>query len=241
MTVLHNFPDGRWCDVVDNVFIDGTLVNVRAWTIDAAGNLHYLWAMSVPEPLMFLRAVKDIAPNGHPRYYAFGKGNYTGAAYLIGLDYIEKVAPIAWGNNPCAVMSTQTIRPVLYWTDKGVLWMRDADGQVHDSAIPFPWTGTAQGILDVPPDGGVIYMDAGRQRQVNGWTFSKPNERHGIVVGQTDPPAIRLALPDGRVFTAIPGLGDDPHLSVVGTRIYVAAYTPGGSTIATIDEPYPAS
>lgn len=227
---------GAWPDLAGDVLVYALPSSIVAARIRSDGLPDMLWVQPTPEPLMFVRA----AATGSV-ITAVGKGNVSGAAYLVRAGQCEQLAPIAWGNNPIAILAAGAGVLVRWIEAGGIIATRWPDGSVTRDPIPAPWTGTSTGILDLAGDGSAIYMDAGRTRQIGAWTFSKPIERAGIVVGQTDG-AIRVAVA-GAVFTALEaadGFGEDPHLSVLeGGRLLVTAYTTRGASLAIVDPPYP--
>lgn len=244
MYIRHDVPQARWCDVVNNLFVYATLAGVEMHQVQPDGSLVFFWSQPTPEPLMFLRCAQ--ASDGV--VWAIGKGNASGAVYLVMAGSCLKLADAGWGNNPVAIKGVPEVLTgiLAYWTGPGTINTLALPPMTPGqsvapacSPIPSPWTGTSQGILDVQ-GGQVLYMDAHRSRVIAGRTFYKPNEYAGVVVGQTDPPAIRCALGE-YIFTALDGPGDDPHLSVMGTRFFVTAYTPMGASLAVIDTPYPAA
>jgi hypothetical protein len=232
-----------WCDVDGDVLVYALPGAIVASRIRPDGLPEAVWQQPTPEPLMFVRA----AAAGSVA--VVGKGNISGAAYLVHAGRCEQLAPATNGNNPIAIAAVDGGFLIRWIEPGGVLATIGPNGLVTRESIPAPWAGTATGILDLAPGGLPIYMDAGRLRQVGAWTFSKPIERRGVVVGQTDPgvgvvPAIRVAV-GGAVFTALEApdrFAEDPHLSVLDDgRILVSAFTSRGASLAIIDPPYPAA
>ena len=100
---------------------------------------------------------------------------------------------------------------------------------------------TSQGLRDVRPDGTIILGDAAMRTTIAGWLLSQPMTRGVWTVGQTDPPAIRVARTDRPyVTTLIPGDAYEPHLAVWGETVYACARTPVGVVLAVLTPPYPA-
>ena len=235
--MIRTIPFGagsRWIDVCGDVLVYDVghlLVAVRVHPRE----LEQLWATDCGEPIMFVRCAIDPVTG---EVAAVAKGNSSGAALFIRAGGAE-VLGVTNGNNPIAIAGTVN-GWIIRWTEAGGLLASVVAGVHSVEPIPEPYTGTSQGLIDLSADGDPLYMDARRTMEnVNGWTFTKPNQRNGWIVGQTDPTAIRLAAGD-RVFTVIPGAGDDPHLSVLPDgRVLVGAYTPGGALLAIVDPPYP--
>jgi len=240
--IRRDIGGAAWPDLVGDVFIYAVPTSIMAARIGRAGSdvwLMTLWQQPTPEPLMFVRA----AAGANGAIVAVGKGNRTGAAYVVRADRCEQLAPVTNGNNPIAVLSVGAGVLIRWIEPGGIIATRWPDGSTQRDPIPPPWTGTATGILDLAGDGSALYMDAARTRQIGEWIFTKPIARAGVVVGQGDgPPAIRVAV-GNEVFTALEApdaSAEDPHLSVLENgRIFVSAFTSRGASVALIDPPYP--
>lgn len=234
---------GTWIDVVGDVLTRAVGDTVVALRVLDPHVYAWIWTATFLEPLMFHRMA--VAPDG--TIAVFGKGNVTGGAFLAISDGDTVRIGSTHGNNPCAIWHDGTQFQAVWIESPGVLArLGSDDGRPIAREIPAPWTDTSQGILDLTPAGSPIYMDAARTYDQPPWSFSKPNVRDGVRVGQwgisghDETNRILVGLPGRTVFTAIADTADDPRVSVLPSgRILVGAYTPRGASLAIIDPPYP--
>lgn len=215
MTV--HYRPGSWCDVA--VWIDGRLLQATA---DGALVCCYLedtliWQQAAPEPLLYCRcAVVDQA------FYTIHQGQ-SGTAWVVGEGQVQSygmtfgVQPV--GLNVCAAF---IVRPGFTYDRIGFITRNN----------PFPPDvppTTSQGWSDVKPDGTLWWADLHRTMVVNGVTFTYPNVRGPVTVGQVDPPGIAASV-GGTVTRVIEGDAFEPHVAVSPTgRVAMCARTPKGA------------
>jgi len=236
---------GTWSDFAGDVWVRAAGQTLTAERIQPDGSLTLLWTVAVPEPLMFIRSA--VAPDG--TIITVGKGNLSGLAmWVLGAGVAS--LGISHGNNCVAIRHDGT--RFLATFIEGLPWpphiiTRNLSNGDTVGDVPLPAVDgqySSQGIVDLAEDGTVLLLDEHRSELVSGWTLTKPNRRGLVVVGQTDPAAIRVGITQAqfshRVVTALAGLGDDPHVAVLPNgRIAVCAYTPIGASLALLDLPYP--
>lgn len=243
MSIHRDDFAGTWIDVVGDVLTRAIGRSVIAERVIGPRTYASIWTAVFPEPLMFHRMA--IGPDG--TIAVVGKGNDTGAAFLSMDGAPPIVLGSTHGNNPCAIWHNGA-QFIVVWTEAvGVLTrFFCAAGEHRQEPIPAPWTGTSQGILDLRSDGTPIYMDAARTFNQPPWSFTKPNVRQDVVVGQwgisghDETNRIVVGLLGLGAFTALRDTADDPRVSPLPSgRILVAAFTPKGASLAIIDPPYP--
>lgn len=238
----HDFG-GRWIDIVGDVVTFQSGNKVVAFRYLGPNTFDPIHIFDAPEPLMFHRHA--VAPDG--TIAIFGKGNETGAAYVGVSDGDVAAIGSTHGNNPGAIWWDGTQFVAVWIAARGLLRRYFVNtGAAPQEQIPAPWTDTSQGILDLWTDGTPMYMDQWRIANQPPWSFTKPNTRSGVIVGQwglsghDETNRIIVGLPGGHVFTAIRDTADDPRVSVLASgRILVGAFTPRGASLAVIDPPYP--
>lgn len=240
------FLGGTWIDFAGDVLARASGDQMIVERVRPDGSRESIWTVKCQEPPMFHRVAQ--APDG--TVAVFAKGNVTGAALLITAAAESVVIGTTNGNNPGAIYWDGT-QFVAIWTEfVGVLAkLTCGNGEHTTQPIPAPWTGAATGILDLNPDGSVIYADQGRTYNQAPWSFTKPNVRAGVRVGQwglqgkqhPELDRIIVGLPGGQdVFTGLLATADDPRVSVQPNgRILVGAFTGNGATFAFFDPPYP--
>ncbi len=223
---------GEWCDVV--LHPDGfAFVRQTGSTVIAEVNGVERWRVTLPEPTLYLRAAA--APNG--AILALGQSQSGRALVTMDGGPAQDFGE-AFGQNG-----------LLAWHDgtRFVVWIqRSPDAATRteiggaESLIPLPWT--SQGFRDVSADGTPLLGDQWFQRTIRGRSIHEPVVRGNLWAGQwsTGREGIAVLADDQDVaFTAIAGLGFEPHFARAGDRLAVAARTPGGAALAIITPPYP--
>lgn len=241
MIVRRNLG-GTWVDVAGDLMALTDGVGICVLRVEPAINFTPIWATPCERPMFHRLAV---APDRTAAVFA--KGHDTGAALFVDAAGVRTLGT-THGNNPGAIYHDGTQFVVIWVETPGVLARYTAgDRQTTRTPIPPPWQDVATGILDAP-NGVVIFADEGRVYAQPPWSFTKPNVRAGVRVGQWGLPdkddhsedRIIVGLPDATVVTALRGFGDDPRVSVLASgRILVGAYTETGAALAVIDPPYP--
>ena len=104
-------------------------------------------------------------------------------------------------------------------------------------SLPHGVPGSSQGISDVK-DGEIWWADAHRTEVHQGVTFTYPNSRASVTVGQGDPPQC-VGLVGPKLFTAFEGDCYEPHLAVNDDGGYaIVARTPRGAAYVQVP-PFP--
>lgn len=215
MTPIHR--PGGFCDVAD--WIDGRLLHVTA---DGPIVRCYLedsliWQQTAPEPLLFCRcAVLDVA------FFTIHQGQ-SGQAWVVGEGYVKPLG-ITYGVQPVGITpcAAYVIRPGSRYDRVGFVTRSN----------PFPPDvppDSGQGFSDVQPDGTLWFADVHRTLVINGVTFTYPNVRGPVTVGQVDPPGIAAAV-GSKITRVIEGYAYEPHVAVSPTgRVAICARTPKGA------------
>jgi hypothetical protein len=206
---------GSYCDVA--VWIDGRLLNVvvNGLFVDCFLENDRVWSQNTPEPLMFCRG----AVQGN-LMLTLHQGHDSGAAMLIGNGLVRSLGP-TFGVQPVGLDAHEAYVVRLAST-------YDRIGLVTQS-FPSPVPTSSQGISDVQPDGTVWFADAHRSIVISGVTFTYPNTRGPVTVGQVDG-GIAAAV-DGKVTLVIPAANAfEPHVAVSPNgRVAICARTDQGA------------
>lgn len=241
MIPRQNFG-GTWIDLAGDAYVRAQGNQLFVGRIGADGKGHDTGFYVCPEPPMFHRCAA--APDG--TIAVFAKGNATGAALfasplgvlVIGTTNGNNPGAIYWNGHEFQCVWTEFVGEFSFWGS--------VNGRMGSFPIPAPWTDTSQGILDLDANGYPMWMDQYRTYNQSPWSFTKPNVRSDVRVGQwgypgKDHPELNRIIVgvNGIVFTGILDTADDPRVSVVGSRIIAAAYTPQGASLQVIDAPYP--
>lgn len=224
---------GNYCDVM-------ALPSVFVW-IHAQGavltcereNGLVLWATTLDEPALFWRACAS--PEG--AVLAVGQGQSGQLRAVLDGHDLGRLGATA-GVTPCVARWAETHFEVACQVTPTRYTVRAVSAGALGPPVPHDMPATSQGFRDWHPTSGLIRSDDAFRTTLHGWTLYQPMSRDGATAGQSDPPAIRLALPD-RVCTAIPGDGFEPHVAVLGDRIAICARTPQGASLALLAPPYP--
>lgn len=217
MTV--HYRPGSWCDVA--VWIDGRLLQVTA---DGALVRCYLendpiWQQQAPEPLLFCRG----AVQGN-LMLSVHQGQNTGQGWLVG-NGLTRALGVTFGVQPVGIDSGQgyIVQSPTAYTQMGLVT------QLLPSGAP----GSSQGLSDVRPDGVLWWADQHRRMVINGVTFTYPNIRGPVTVGQVDPPGIAAAV-GGKITRVIEGDAFEPHVAVSPNgRVAICARTSHGAAYVT--------
>lgn len=216
------YRPGSWCDVA--VWLDGRLLHVAVEGSLVRCYLEgaLLWQQHAAEALLFCRcAVVDVA------FYTIHQGQ-SGQAWVIGEGQTRSygltlgVQPV--GLSPCAAY---IVRPGFTYDRVGFITRNN----------PFPAgvpPTSSQGLSDVQPDGTLWFADVHRTLVVNGTTFTYPNVRGPVTVGQVEGGIMAavgtkntLVIPGDQCF--------EPHVAVSPTgRVAICARTNyGAAYVAT--------
>lgn len=231
-TDATDLPDGRFVQVTSDL-----TPPVRAFD-GATGAL--LWSRDVGRGLANLRC----ATFSDGRVFAIGTEHDSapnktdgGTAFLVTSVSTQPLG-LTFGVQPVAIDSTY-----VYIVRSGQSYERLRLDNGQAETFPHGVPGSSQGILDVEPGGVIRWADTSRTKVIVGITLTFPNTRglvDAITVGQTDPaqiagvfqttdisthPPRRVDLP----FTAINGVGFEPHVAQSGDRYAIVARTPKGA------------
>lgn len=226
MTAPIYLPGG-FCDVA--VWIDGRLLLVVAngATVTCYLEASPIWQQTAPEALLFCRG----AAQGN-LMLTVHQGHDSGKAWLIGSGLIREMGG-TFGVQPVGIDGHEAyvVRP-----DAHPLTF-DRIGLVSNG-YPSPAPGSSQGLSDVQPDGTLWWADLHRTLVIGGTTFTYPNVRGPVTVGQVDG-GIAAAV-GGKVTLVIPSDGAyEPHVAVSPNgRVAICARTAQGAAYVatTIDE-----
>ena len=192
-----------------------------------------IWRQTAPEPLLFLRQ----AVQGN-LCLSVSQGHSSGQAWLIGEGMAWTLGPTR-GQNPVGIDAHEA------FVIDPVFGRYNRMGLVPQS-MPFPSDvppDSSQGLSDVQPDGTLWFLDVHRTMQVNGVTFTYPNQRWtedagAVIVGQVEGGI--MAAFAGKNTLVIPGSECyEPHVAVSPTgRVAICARTPQGAAyvVTTIQE-----
>lgn len=212
MTVQYR--PGSWCDVA--VWIDGRLLQVTA---DGPLVRCYLeddliWQQQAPEALLFTRG----AVQGNLMLTVHQGA--SGDAWLVGNGLVRSLGP-TFGVQPVGIDPHEAfvVRSPDTYERIGLV------SQTFPSGAP----GSSQGLSDVQPDGTLWWADLHRTIVVNGVTFTYPNVRGAVTVGQVDPAGIAANV-NGHTTRVIEGDAYEPHVAVSpNSRVAICARTPKGA------------
>jgi hypothetical protein len=211
MTVLYR--PGGFNDVA--VWIDGRLIHVTA---DGARVRCFLedteiWNWLAPETLLFCRG----AVQGN-LMLTVHQGQ-SGTGWLVGSGLVRDLG-MTFGVQPVGI-------------DAHEAYVVDRAGHYAMLGLlrqPYPFPpgvppDSSQGLSDVQPDGTLWFADIHRTVVINGVTFTKPNVRGPVTVGQVDG-GIAAAV-GGKVTLVIPATyADWPHVAVSPNgRVAICAST----------------
>ncbi len=227
MTV--QYLPGFYIDV--SVWIDGRLLAVtsdgplvRCYLEPALVNPAPIWSQTAPESLLYLRqAVQgNLCLSVH-------QGHDSGTAWLVGNGLVQPLGA-TFGVQPVGIDQHEA-----YIVNSGTAYTRAG-------LVPQPYAsgapGSSQGLSDVQPDGTLWWADQHRTVVLGGVTFTMPNRRGSVTVGQVDPPGIAAALAvpqfNGEigyhVTRVIEGDAYEPHVAVSPTgRVAICARTAQGA------------
>lgn len=218
------YRPGSWCDVA--VWIDGRLLQVA---VEGARVRCFLedvevWEQRAPEPLLFCRAAVH-----QQLVFSIHQGQ-SGACWLVGNGLVQNLGP-TFGVQPVAIDShyAYVVRSAFIYDEIDL-----ETGETHSFASPAP--GSSQGISDVNPIDGLWWADLHRSMEIGGATFTYPNTRGWVTVGQVDPAGISAAI-NGRVSPVLLGDGFEPHLAPSGSRVAVCARTQHGAAYSVLSIP----
>lgn len=229
MTPLY-LPGG-FCDVA--VWIDGRLLLVVA---NGAVVTCYLeaapiWQQLAPESLLFCRGAV------HGNLMLTVHQGQSGAAQLVGNGLVRDLGP-TFGVQPVGIDGHEAyiVRPDAHPTTY------DKIGLVANG-YPSPVPVSSQGLSDVQPDGTLWWADLHRTMVIGGTTFTYPNVRGPVTVGQVDGGIAAAVLVEGRsdaadrwrVTLVIPSAGAyEPHVAVSPNgRVAICARTAKGAAYVT--------
>ncbi len=221
--VTVQYLPGFYIDV--SVWIDGRLLAVtsdgplvRCFLEPALVNPQPIWQQTATEPLLWLRQ----AVQGH-LCLSVHQGQ-SGAAWLVGNGLARTLGP-TFGVQPVGI-DAHNAYVVSGPNATTQIGLAPQPPQPFPSGVP-PDSG--QGLSDVQPNGALWFADVHRTMVVNGWTFTYPNVRGPVVVGQVDG-GIAAAV-GGKVTLVIPSSGAfEPHVAVSPTgRVAICARTAQGA------------
>lgn len=218
MNALIYLPGG-FCDVA--VWIDGRLLLVVAngATVTCYLEASPIWQQIAPEALLFCRG----AVQGN-LMLTVHQGHDSGAARLVGSGLLQNHGP-TFGVQPVGIDGNNA-----YIVRSGTEYDRcGLVSQPYPSGAP----GSSQGLSDVQPDGTLWWADLHRSLVIGGTTFTYPNVRGPVTVGQVDG-GIAAAVGD-KVALVIPGAECfEPHVAVSPNgRVAICARTPKGAAYVT--------
>ncbi len=222
------YRPGFWCDVA--VWIDGRLLHmtadgpkVRCYLEDAL-----IWEWTGPERLLFCRGavqgqVIATVHQGHDT----GEGWCLGA-WIHGTGFTRPLGP-TFGVQPVGIDANNA-----YVVRSGTVYDRVG---LLTQPLPSAAPGSSQGLSDVQPDGTLWWADQHRTMVIGGVTFTFPNARGLVTVGQVDG-GVSAAVqwtdehgdPKVRITRVINGDTYEPHVAVSPTgRVAICARTPQGA------------
>ncbi len=214
MTAPTYLP-GAWCDVA--VWVDGRLLLVVAngpiVTCYLEGSP--IWSQKAPESLLFCRC----AVQGG-MLLTVHQGHDSGKAWLANDRMVRDEGP-TFGVQPVGIDACSA-----YVVRSGGAYDRIS---LVSQSLPSGAPGSSQGLSDVQPDGTLWWADVHRHMGVNGVTFSYPNVRGSVIVGQVDGGI--MASVGGKNTLVIPSDGAyEPHLAVSPNgRVAICARTDKGA------------
>lgn len=220
------FRDGFWGDVF--VATDGKLGQVtsdgpKGKTVRCFLEDWLMWTQTVPSPLGFTRCAvhQDVVLSIH--------GGQDDHAYLVGSGLVRDLGG-CFGAQPVAIDSHYA-----YVVRNNRLYDRIdlQSGEVASFNSPIP--GSSQGISDVAEDGTLWWADLHRSVVISGHTFTFPNVRGPVTVGQIGPADDCGLAMNGEVRPVIQTNSYEPHVAVYGTRAAVCARTPNGAAYVALD------
>lgn len=216
------YRPGYFCDVA--VWIDGRLIQV---TSDGPLVRCYLendlvWQQTASEPLMFCRAAVH-----QGLVLSIHQGHDSGRGWLVGQGIVRDLG-LTFGVQPVAIDARYA-----YVVRSGYTYDQIDLQSGEVLSLPSPVPGSSQGISDINPVDGLWWADLHRSTVISGETFTYPNVRGPVTVGQTDPPSISAAV-NGAVSAVVLGDGYEPHVAVSGSRAAVCARTPQGAAYAVL-------
>jgi hypothetical protein len=218
------YRPGHYCDVA--VWIDGRLLAVTADGPLVRCFLEgvEIWRQTAPEPLLFCRG----AVQGN-LMLTVHQGHDSGKAWLVGEGLVRELGPTTFGVQPVGIDPNNAYVVVgsTRYARMGLV------SQGYPSGAP----GSSQGLSDVQPDGTLWWADVHRTMVIAGTTFTYPNVRGRVTVGQVDPPGVAVAVASGslggvsyKVTRVIDGDAFEPHVAVSPTgRVAICARTPQGA------------
>ncbi len=214
MTVQY-FPGG-FCDV--SPWVDGRLLLVVA---NGARLTCYLeatpiWSQLATEPLLFCRG----AVQGN-LCLSVHQGHDSGQAWLIGNGLAEAKGP-TFGASPVGIDHGNSAYVVSGQNAHRRIGLAPQPPEPFPPGVP---PDSSQGLSDVLPDGTLWWADLHHTVVINGVTFTKPNVRGPVTVGQVDG-GIAAAV-GGKVTLVIPAAyADWPHVAVSPNgRVAICAST----------------
>lgn len=214
MTAPIYLPGG-FCDVA--VWIDGRLLLVVAngATVTCYLEASPIWQQIAQEPLLFCRG----AVQGN-LMLTVHQGHDSGAAWLVGSGTALAFGP-TFGVQPVGIDAHEAfiVRSGIAYDRCGLV------SQPYPSGAPS----SSQGLSDVQPDGTLWWADLHRSMVIGGVTFTYPNVRGPVTVGQVDG-GIAAAV-GGKVTLVVPSDGAyEPHVAVSPNgRVAICARTAQGA------------
>jgi hypothetical protein len=226
-------PGSAWSDVA--LHPDGVVfVHADAAAVHAEVNGIERWRAPLPESVLHLRAAVDQQTG---TVMAIAQGGQTGSALLISQGGVSSIGR-SFGQNATAIGWSAAAGFSAYFqtSPESYAIVHVAGGVRTDVLMAL----TSQGFRDIV-DGELRFGDVWFRRIIGGYSIHEPVERGGVYAGQWSEgdEGIGLIVADHYGFTAIAGLGFEPHLAVRGSTLYVAARTPAGAALAIITPPYP--
>jgi hypothetical protein len=207
---------GSYCDVAE--WIDGRILltvsdglMVRCYL---EGTL--IWEMQASEVLLRSRC----AVQQGTQMVTIHQGHDTGSALLVGNGWERSFGP-TFSAQPVGITAHEAyvVRSAPWYSVIGLIT------DSHRSPAPE----SSQGISDVQPDGTVWFADLHREIRISGVTFTFPNVRGPVTVGQVETgyfTGIAAAI-GNRVSFLIPGDAWEPHVVVTRHgRVGICARTP---------------
>lgn len=201
------YRPGSWGDV--GVWVDWRLLHLTVegallrCYLEGEPNDGLVWQQAAPESLLYCRSSVQGG-----QVLTVHQGHDTGKAWIVGNGLVRDLGP-SRGQNPVGIDLHEA-----YVVDP-VFGRYNRIGLIPQW-LPFPSNlppDSSQGLCDVQPDGTLVWLDLHRAIVISGVTFTYPNVRGSVTVGQIEG-GIGAAV-GGKVTLVIPGsFCAEPHVAV---------------------------